>query len=346
LAALFGLTLSHASHAALAAPPPPSGTAANVLTLYAEPGLRGRHAVYKAASNDVDRQGFVARSAASTGLWTLCEGHQVASRCQTVQGAAPELKLAPEIVRPGLNALALYDQPGLKGGSIIYSFAADRPAPFHARSARTWGGPWSLCERDFKRCQTLDGARQDLDLVVAAVRPAPDVAASAAEGRIRAANRHALPLTPVSVRPRPPKRPPSAAVRLVHAAPGRERTVHPAIHVRAARPLPAQAEQMRLFTPVLQRTKAGRGEPVRRLPVRGRPSAHRPAHARPPDLSGGRRAWPPEPCRPAAQSPPAVGRGRGRPLPLRRRTAGAGSFDPLVITAGQAWPGGMVSISS
>ncbi|HEY5411001.1 MAG TPA: hypothetical protein VIJ94_09785 [Caulobacteraceae bacterium] len=148
-------------------------TASSSLTLFAEPGLKGRHATYRTASRGLERQGFFARSASSTGMWTLCEGGEVASRCQTVDGQAPELKLSPQIVRPGINALALYDQPGLKGRRVIYSFTADRPAPFHARSARTWGGPWSVCERDFRRCQTLEGPGQNLDLVVAAVRQGP-----------------------------------------------------------------------------------------------------------------------------------------------------------------------------
>ncbi len=175
--ALAGLALPIA---ASATPAPAERAAAHAgqgeLTLYSEPGLRGRHATYKTATQDVERQGFVARSAASTGMWTLCEGGEVASRCQTVQGQAPELRLAPQIARPGLNALALYDQPGLKGRRLIYSFAADRPAPFHARSAQTWGGPWSLCERGFKHCQTLAGRTPSLDLVVEAVRPEADSA--------------------------------------------------------------------------------------------------------------------------------------------------------------------------
>ena len=162
--ALLGMGAPLAAHAAAM----PSS-----LTLFAEPGLKGRHATYRTTSQNVERQGFTARSAASTGVWTLCEGGEVASRCQTVDGAAPELKLSPQIVRPGVNALALYDQPGLKGRSVIYSFPADRPAPFRARSARTWGGPWSLCERGFQHCQTLEGRSPALDLVVAAVRPEP-----------------------------------------------------------------------------------------------------------------------------------------------------------------------------
>ena len=173
--ALLGLALPCLAAASAASSQPAAAPAgAGVLTLYSEPGLRGRHATYKKASLDVERQGFMARSAASTGLWTLCEGGEVVSRCQTVDGQVGELRLAPQIVRPGLNALALYDQPGLKGRQVVYSFAADRPAPFHARSARTWGGAWSLCQRAFKHCQTLDGRMANLDLVVEAVRPETD----------------------------------------------------------------------------------------------------------------------------------------------------------------------------
>ena len=170
--ALFGLALPFT---ASATPLPSQHAAAHAgageLTLYSEPGLRGRRATYKTATLDVERQGFVARSATSVGMWTLCEGGEVASRCQTVEGQAQELRLAPQIVRPGLNALGLYDQPGLRGRRLIYSFAADRPAPFHARSAQTWGGPWSLCERGFKHCQTLEGRTANLDFVVEAVKP-------------------------------------------------------------------------------------------------------------------------------------------------------------------------------
>jgi hypothetical protein len=187
---------------ARAAPP----TAADSLTLYSEPGFKGRHATYHFAAVEVERQGFVARSAASSGMWTLCEGGQVVSRCQTVNGQASELRLAPQLVRPGLNALALYDQPGLKGRSIIYSFAADRPAPFHARSARTWGGPWSVCERSFKRCQMLDGKSASIDLVVGAVRPERATASTPAPA-------------PVNVRPLPVKTQGAPAAKAMKPAP-------------------------------------------------------------------------------------------------------------------------------
>ncbi len=193
----------------------------------------------------MERQGFVARSASSTGMWTLCEGGEVVSRCQTVDGQAPELRFAPQLVRPGLNALALYEQPGLRGRSIVYSFPADRPAPFHARSARTWGGPWSLCERGFQRCQTLDGKSATLDFVVGAVRPeagassdeAPTIPAKA---EVRQAHRAAKPL-PISAPAQLELVP--AKVRIVHTrtpqaakAPSPPRVVHVAEPRRAAPP--------------------------------------------------------------------------------------------------------------
>jgi hypothetical protein len=161
--------------------PKAASAAADTLTLYSEPGFKGRHATYHFASVDVERQGFVARSAASKSMWTLCEGGEVASRCQTVNGQTPELRFAPQLVRPGVNALALYDQPGLKGRRVVYSFTADHPAPFHARSARTWGGPWSVCARRFHGCQTLDGKATNLDMVVGAVRPDPVIAISVSD---------------------------------------------------------------------------------------------------------------------------------------------------------------------
>ena len=208
LVALAGVGLPLAALAATPTPPRPAAShlpaGPGVLTLYSEPGLKGRHATYRTASRQVERQGFIARSAASTGMWTLCEGAEVASRCQTVDGRASELKLAPQIVRPGLNALALYDQPGLRGRQVIYSFPADRPAPFHARSARTWGGPWSLCDRDFSNCRTIDGRSQGLDLVVASVRPeaaaAGEPPASIPIARVRGAPPHPPRLLRVSAR--------------------------------------------------------------------------------------------------------------------------------------------------
>ena len=226
-APLTGQAASAAEGKAPSTPPPKAATptlaaSANTLTLFSEPGFGGRRAVYHTPAVEVERQGFAARSAFSTGMWTLCEGGQVVSRCQTVDGQAPELKFAPQLVRPGLNALALYEEPGLKGRRIIYSFAADRPAPFHARSARTWGGPWSVCERDFQRCQTLDGKSASLDLVVGAVRPKP--------GGVRADAPAAAPVIPVRAvnipTPRAPKPLPVSQSRPPKALPFPARSEH------------------------------------------------------------------------------------------------------------------------
>ena len=239
VAGLLALGAPLASQAAPTAMPSAAATApANTLTLYSKPGLRGRHATYRAAAVEIERQGFVARSAVSTGLWTLCEGGEVVSRCQTVGGYEYELRFAPQLVRPGLNALALYDQPGLKGQRIVYSFPADRPAPFHARSAQTWGGPWSLCERDFQHCQILDGKSASLDFVVGAVRPGPGApqiqppqatVAIPAKAEIRPAPRQAK-VQPISA---PVRHEPAPAKA-------------PVLHITAQRPL-RTASPPRLF---------------------------------------------------------------------------------------------------
>ena len=266
---------------ALAAAPSPTAAiakpSANLLTLYSEPGLRGRHAAYRAASFDVERQGFAARSAVSTGLWTLCEGGEVASRCQTIDGQAPELKLSPEIVRPGLNALALYDQPGLKGRQVIYSFPADRPAPFHARSARTWGGPWSLCDQGFKHCQTLDGRSQSLDLVVAAVRPGSSADVPPAVQRDSSPRP-----TPVAAHPQISRRaaPPAHRAKMVHASVAAPRSSRPGpVHAR-----PSRGDHEHLLTPVRQRLRNQPDHVLRRLhavhAVRYEPVLHHPRRAR------------------------------------------------------------------
>ena len=140
------------------------------LTLYEHPSFQGRHAVYREPSADLGSLGFTARSARSTGLWTLCDGRRLESRCQTVNGAAAKLKLEPAIVRPGVDAVALYERPGLKGRRVVYSFPSDQPPGFKPRSARTWGGPWSLC--DARRCETIDGAKaRAIDVNVIAVQP-------------------------------------------------------------------------------------------------------------------------------------------------------------------------------
>ena len=249
VAGMLALGAPLASRAAPAAPTTvpsataPAQTSANTLTLYSEPGLRGRRATYRTTAAEVERQGFVARSASSTGMWTLCEGGEVVSRCQTVDGQAPELRFAPQLVRPGLNALALYEQPGLKGRSIVYSFPADRPAPFHARSARTWGGAWSLCERGFQRCQMLDGKNTSIDFVVGAVRPEPGAAwiqspaaapAIPAKTEIRSAPKAPRPL-PISVAA-PPKPAPVKARSLHAKAPPMAKSLRPPRLVQIAEP--------------------------------------------------------------------------------------------------------------
>lgn len=276
LAAVFlAFGLPFAAHAAVPAVQPSVASATpGVLTLYSDPDLKGRHATYKTTSLDVERQGFAARSAASTGMWTLCEGGEVASRCQTVDGQARELKLSPQIVRPGLNALELYDQPGFKGDRIIYSFPADRPAPFHARSARTWGGAWALCDRGYKGCQSIEGRNQNLDLVVAAVRPEPAaiaqtpvvmpaakppapirVAAARAGKAVSASSRPARLLAPPAALPR--------ASRLVHVATSlkkRARAHAPVLtHAAAVHPRPAKAIAIRVHE-----TRARAAHPARR----------------------------------------------------------------------------------
>ena len=269
-----------------------------MLTLYSEPGLRGRHATFKTASLDVERQGFMARSAASTGIWTLCEGAEVASRCQTVDGQVGELRLAPQIVRPGLNALALYDQPGLKGRQVVYSFAADRPAPFHARSARTWGGAWSLCQRAFKHCQTLDGRMANLDLVVEAVRPetdAPDDRTSAvqlepvtshpsrtahkAPGASDDRTPSALPLEPLASQPsRTAHKAPMAIPVSVRPAGKATAARSEATRSRGPERLPRPPRLVRVDSPA---PKARRSEPVRSFPLVRAHAIHRPS-PRPP----------------------------------------------------------------
>jgi hypothetical protein len=286
----LGLGLPFAAHAAASHGPAasalPAATTPGVLTLYSDPDLKGRHATYKTTSLDVERQGFVARSAASTGMWTLCEGGEVASRCQSVDGQAPELKLSPQIVRPGLNALEIYDQPGFKGHRIIYSFPADRPAPFHARSARTWGGAWALCDRGYRSCQSIDGRSQNLDLVVAAVRPEPAaaiaqtpvilpaetpapilVAAKPTRKVASTSSRPARTLTPAAALPRA-SRLVRVAAPLKKAAPARAAKL---THVALVHPKPAKTIATRVHE-----THVRAAHPAKRslyLEVRNRPRA-------------------------------------------------------------------------
>jgi len=284
-----------AGQAAPAAPPAAAAarTPTNTLTLFSEPELRGRHATYRTTNLEVERQGFVARSASSTGMWTLCEGGEVVSRCQTVDGQAPDLRFAPQLVRPGLNALALYEQPGLKGRRIVYSFPADRPAPFHARSARTWGGPWSLCEPGFHRCQTLDGKSASLDFVVGAVRPEPGAAqvrppASAAAIPAKAETRPASKApkaVPISS-PTPPAHAPAKAHVLHAKAPRAAKTPGPPRLVQVAAPRTVAPPPRHLVVQLTDESPRRRHDP--RTHVRGSPPAramHRslltPVHSRP-----------------------------------------------------------------
>lgn len=149
----------------------PVAAQASTLTLFAGRGFQGEQITYAGGGTSTVRSGFKADSAISTGLWTICDGREPTSRCQTINGAAPQLKLEPTIARPGVDAVALYERPGLKGRRVVYSFASNRPPPFRARSARTWGGPWSLCAAATGRCRTVDGRNASLNLDVAAVRP-------------------------------------------------------------------------------------------------------------------------------------------------------------------------------
>ena len=141
------------------------------LTLYEKPDFTGRHVGFHGQA-DTARQAFDAKSARSTGVWTLCESRDPAGKCQTVTGAAATLKLTPAIVRPGVDAVALYEEPGLKGRRVLYSFASDQPPPFPAKSARTWGGAWSLCDAAGAHCQVIDSERPAaVDVKVGLVKP-------------------------------------------------------------------------------------------------------------------------------------------------------------------------------
>ena len=162
--------------AALAAGPAALATAKAAhetasLTLYEKADFTGRHVTFHAAA-DTARQAFDAHSAKSVGVWTLCEGKDPSSKCQTVNGPAAKLKVEPAIVRPGVDAVALYEEPELKGRRVIYSFASDQPPPFKAKSARTWGGAWTLCDVGTDNCQTINGERAvAVDIDVSQVQP-------------------------------------------------------------------------------------------------------------------------------------------------------------------------------
>jgi hypothetical protein len=125
--------------------------------------------------------------AKSTGMWTLCEGRDPASHCQTVNGEAAKLKIEPAIVRPGVDAVALYEKPGLQGRRVVYSFGSDIPPPFKAKSARTWGGAWSLCDAAGK-CQVIDSESPvAVDIRVGVVKPGGEPPASREPERLQLA---------------------------------------------------------------------------------------------------------------------------------------------------------------
>jgi hypothetical protein len=181
LVLVLGLAAAGAAGAAAKAPPakaPPAKAApakpaseAPSLTLFELPDFAGRHSTFRGGVETV-HQPFTAQSAKSTGLWTLCEGRDPASKCQTVNGSAPKLKIEPAIVRPGVDAVALYEKPGLQGRRVVYSFGSDIPPPFKPRSARTWGGAWSLCDDASGKCQVVDSERPvDIQVQVGLVKP-------------------------------------------------------------------------------------------------------------------------------------------------------------------------------
>ncbi len=193
------------------------------LTLFERPNYLGRHISFHAAA-ETARQAFVAHSARSTGVWTVCDGRAATSKCQTVNGDAATLKLEPAVVRPGVDAVALYEQPDLKGRRVIYSFASDQPPPFAARSARTWGGPWSLCDAASGRCQVIDGERPvAVEVQVGLVKPGRSA------GRVQLAEASA-----------PPAAPEPPLLKLTIAAPPTDEPAPPA-EALPAPPLPIPA---------------------------------------------------------------------------------------------------------
>ncbi len=173
------------------------------LTLYEKADFTGRHVSFKVAA-DTARQAFDAKSARSVGVWTLCEGKDPASKCQTVNGDAAKLKIAPALVRPGVDAVALYEEPGLKGRRVVYSFASDQPPPFKAKSARTWGGAWTLCDTAGDRCQTIDGDHPAaVEIAVSQVEPVRPVKAAEPAARLQIALAAPPPPEPETAPPPP-----------------------------------------------------------------------------------------------------------------------------------------------
>ena len=170
---LGALALGAAWGAAATAAHPPTS-----LTLYEKADFAGRSVTFHSQVATA-RQAFAAHSARSVGLWTLCEGRDPASKCQTVTGSAPRLKIEPAIVRPGVDAVALYEEPNLKGRRTVYSFASDQPPPFQPKSARTWGGPWTLCDAAAGHCQTIAGEHSAaVEVQVATAQPGRTMAGS------------------------------------------------------------------------------------------------------------------------------------------------------------------------
>jgi hypothetical protein len=233
----FALVLGAlAAGSALAAPPRTPSRPAS-LTLYEKAGFTGRHVTFHAAA-DTARQAFDAHSAKSVGVWTLCEGRDPASKCQTVDGPAPKLKVGPAIVRPGVDAVALYEEPGLKGRRVVYSFASDQPPPFKARSARTWGGAWTLCDAASDRCQTVNGEHPAaIDIEVGQVQPGrpPErlQLAMASPPPQAAAPEPVAPEPPPAAEPVPPKLEPPPVAPAAAPAPELEAAPDPPPPVRA-----------------------------------------------------------------------------------------------------------------
>ena len=235
--ALGALSVGSAMAAApTAAPGTPS------LTLYEKADFAGRHVTFHGPAENA-RQTFDAKSARSTGVWTLCEGREPASGCQTVTGPVAKLKIAPAIVRPGVDAVALYEEPGLKGRRVVYSFASDQPPPFRTRSARTWGGAWSLCDAG-GQCQVIDGERPEaVEIKIGQVRPGrPPARLQIAMAPPPAEPLRAEPAPPAEAPPPPPAPPASPPVRAA-AAGCRHRGWGPARPRAAGKPRPGPAAE-------------------------------------------------------------------------------------------------------
>ena len=217
------------------------------LTLYEKADFTGRHVTFHTAT-DTARQAFDAHSAKSVGLWTLCEGKDPTSKCQTVDGAAPKLKVEPAIARPGVDAVALYEEPGLKGRRVVYSFASDQPPPFKARSARTWGGAWTLCDAASDHCQTISGQHPSaIDVEVSQIQPgrpqerlqvamaapppeapAPEALAPESAGAEAVVSQPPPPAEPAPPKPEPAPPPPPPAPPMLAAAAAPEPQLAPA----------------------------------------------------------------------------------------------------------------------